>query len=69
MKFHYFGQPRTLDEDNGEPEDSEYDDHAKNLELVEMIVQKSLDFDVDLNIIDEYSQDRNVVFQFAFKNG
>ena len=65
MKFHYCGYPRYLDEDDGVPNT----DHSKNLELVEMIVQKSLDFDVGLNIIDEYSQDRNVVFQFAFKNG
>ena len=65
MKFHYCGHPRYLDEDDGVPNK----DHSKNLELVEMIVEKSLDFDISLNVIDRYRPDHNVIFHFAFANG
>ena len=69
MKFHYSGHPRNLDEDNGMPNDTEIEEYTKNLELVEMIVEKSLDFEIGLNIIDKYMPNRNIVFHFAFENG
>ena len=39
------------------------------LEMVKMIIEKSVDFNIDLNLKELNFPGRNIVFHFAFENG